>query len=71
MPRNINRRIETMFPVTKPSLVRQIRDRILAVYLQDNVKARRMNSDGTYTRLQPARNQRPVNAQISLLRVRR
>jgi len=39
MPRNINRRIETMFPVTKPSLVRQIRDRILAVYLQDNVKA--------------------------------
>jgi polyphosphate kinase len=71
MPRNINRRIETLFPVTKPSLVRQIRDRILAVYLQDNVKARRMNSDGTYTRLQPARNQRPVNAQISLLRVRR
>jgi polyphosphate kinase len=71
MPRNINRRIETLFPVTKPSLVRQIRDRILAVYLQDNVKARRMNSDGTYARLHPARNQRPVNAQISLLRVRR
>ncbi len=71
MPRNINRRVETIFPVAKPSLVRQIRDRILAVYLQDNVKARRMNPDGTYTRLQPGRNQRPINAQISLLRVRR
>jgi len=71
MPRNINRRVETIFPVTRPSLVRQIRDRILTVYLQDNVKARRMNPDGTYTRIQPAKNQRPMNAQISLLRVRR
>jgi polyphosphate kinase len=71
MPRNINRRVEVIFPVTRPALLRQLRDRILAVYLQDNVKARRMNSDGTYTRLHPARNQRPLNAQISLLRVRR
>ena len=71
MPRNINRRVETIFPVTKPSIVRQIRDRILGVYLQDNVKARRMNPDGTYSRVQPERTERPVNAQLSLLRVRR
>ncbi len=71
MPRNINRRVEVLFPVTKPTLVRQIRDRLLAVYLQDNVKARRMNSDGTYTRVKPKKGERVVNSQLALLRVKR
>ena len=55
MPRNINRRVEVLFPVTKPALVRQIRDRLLAVYLQDNVKARRMNPDGPIHAWSPRR----------------
>jgi len=71
MPRNINRRVEVIFPVTKPTLVRQIRDRILSVYLQDNVKARRMNADGTYSRVKPKKGERPVNAQLALLRAKR
>ena len=71
MPRNINRRVEVLFPVTKPALVRQIRDRLLAIYLQDNVKARRMNSDGTYSRLKPKKGERVVNSQLALLRVKR
>ncbi len=71
MPRNINRRVEVLFPVTKPALVRQIRDRLLAVYLQDNVKARRMNSDGTYSRVKPKKGEKTVNSQLALLRVKR
>ncbi|MDR3717364.1 MAG: polyphosphate kinase 1 [Bryobacteraceae bacterium] len=71
MPRNINRRVEVLFPVTKPALMRQIRDRILAVYLQDNVKARRMNADGTYSRVKPKKGERVVNSQLALLRVKR
>lgn len=71
MPRNINRRVEVLFPVAKPALVRQIRDRLLAVYLQDNVKARRMNSDGTYSRVKPKKGERLVNSQLALLRVKR
>ncbi len=71
MPRNINRRVEVLFPITKPAMLRQIRDRLLAVYLEDNVKARRMNSDGTYSRVQPAKGARPVNSQLALLRAKR
>ena len=71
MPRNINRRVEVLFPITKPALVRQIRDRLLAVYLQDNVKARQMNSDGTYSRVKPGKGERPLNAQVALLKARR
>ena len=33
MPRNLNRRVEVLFPVENPALVRHIRDDILAVYL--------------------------------------
>ena len=55
MPRNLDRRVEILFPVQDPRLIRQLRDQILGVYLADNVKAREMQSDGTYRRvvLQP------------------
>jgi polyphosphate kinase len=52
-------------------MVRQIRDRLLAVYLEDNVKARRMNADGSYSRVQPKKGERLVNSQLALLRVKR
>jgi polyphosphate kinase len=67
MPRNINRRVETLFPILKPSLVRAIRDRILATYLSDNVKARSMQSDGSYSRRPRPVNVKPVDAQHALL----
>lgn len=50
MGRNINRRVEVLFPVESPELVRQLRE-ILLVYLSDNVKARAMRPDGTYARV--------------------
>ena len=40
MPRNLNRRVEILFPVEDPAIVRRLRDEILDVYLRDNVKAR-------------------------------
>jgi len=46
MPRNIDRRVEVLFPVGDPRLVRSIRDDILGVYLADNVKARQLKPDG-------------------------
>jgi polyphosphate kinase len=70
MPRNINRRVETLFPIGKPSLVRQVRDRILSVYLSDNVKARRMQPDASYARVTPNDGGRAVNAQAALLKSR-
>jgi polyphosphate kinase len=70
MPRNINRRVETIFPLAKPALIRQIRDKVLAVYLQDNVKARLMQPDGTYLRRPATANEPPKNAQAILLKSR-
>ena len=70
MPRNINRRVETLFPVEKAALVKQIRDKILAVYLSDNLKARHMRSDGSYVRALPEKGQRSVEAQAALLKSR-
>ena len=50
MPRNIDRRVETLFPLSDPNMVEHVKSRILAAYLSDNLKARIMRSDGTYVR---------------------
>jgi polyphosphate kinase len=48
MPRNIDRRVEVLFPVQDPSMIRHIYDDILAYYFKDNRKARKMLPNGTY-----------------------
>jgi polyphosphate kinase len=49
MPRNLNRRVEVIFPVERPHLIRRIRDGILQAYLNDQVGSRHMDSDGIYS----------------------
>ena len=68
MPRNLNRRVEVLFPVEDQKLLRRMRDQILSVYLSDNVKARRMLADGSYERVVPRAGQKPINAQAVLIR---
>lgn len=70
MPRNINRRVEALFPIERAALVRQIRDKLLSVYLADNVKARRMNAAGLYERVARKEGEKMVNAQATLLKSR-
>ena len=53
MPRNFQRRIEVMFPVEDEGLRDRVIDEILGIALKDNVKARRLMSDGRYVRRQP------------------
>jgi polyphosphate kinase len=67
MPRNLDRRVEIVFPVQDAVLVRRIRDEILATYLADTAKVRRMKSDGTYTRPKTAATDRSLNSQLALL----
>lgn len=50
MPRNMDRRIEVVFPVEDESCKRRVIDEILPVYWQDTVNAWELNSDGQYTR---------------------
>jgi polyphosphate kinase len=67
MPRNINRRVEALFPVEDEGLLRRIRDEILEIYLADNVKARLMQPDGSYKRLEPPEAKKAVDSQAALL----
>ena len=47
MTRNLEKRLEIIFPVTDAAVRRRL-VRILKTYFSDNVKARRLLSDGTY-----------------------
>lgn len=63
MPRNLYRRVETLFPIEDENIKMSIRDQILNVHLRDNVKARRMLPDGSYEPVEPAENEEPLNSQ--------
>ncbi len=67
MPRNLNRRVELLFPIEDADLRRRIRDEILAEYLMDNVKARRMGPDGVYKRVTKRSGEKEFNSQERLL----
>ncbi len=67
MPRNIDRRVEVLFPVRDPQLVRRLRDDVLDVQLRDNRKARILLAGGTYERVRPEGDERPLDSQDWLL----
>jgi polyphosphate kinase len=67
MYRNLDRRVEVVFPVASPVLVRRIEKQILGVYLRDNQKARIMDANGVYRRARRTGRARSVNAQETLL----
>lgn len=67
MRRNLSRRVEVLFPVLDPALVRHLRDDVLGTYLADDVHARRMRPDGGYDRLHPRQGEPGVDAQAALL----
>jgi polyphosphate kinase len=62
MPRNLDRRVEAVVPVTHPSLVRRL-DEILELVLADDVLAWTLDGDGVWTRVPTVRG---VDAQRQL-----
>jgi polyphosphate kinase len=48
MPRNLDRRVEALFPVESPDLKRTVIDRVLRVHLRDDLQAKQLAPDGTY-----------------------
>jgi polyphosphate kinase len=71
MQRNLDHRVEILFPLASESQIARIRDELLGAYLNDTAKARRMLSDGTYVRRKPAPGKHTMSAQESLIRKRR
>ncbi|MFQ3534538.1 MAG: polyphosphate kinase 1 [Aggregatilineales bacterium] len=63
MPRNLDRRVETWFPIQAPELRRRLLDEILAIEMADTVKARQLCPDGTYERVLPPEGEPPLDAQ--------
>jgi polyphosphate kinase len=70
MPRNLDRRVETVFPVEDPQLVQAIKEHILQVHLKDNVHARVLRSDGTYADVEAQEDESMLNSQLWMLRHR-
>jgi polyphosphate kinase len=67
MPRNFHRRVEVMAPVEEPALKQRILDEVLGMGLKDNVKARQLQSDGTYVPLPLQLDGQTVRSQMALL----
>jgi len=63
MQRNLDRRVETIFPLEDPLLRRYVRDVLLETYLRDNVKSRVLQSDGSYVRVQAQNGEEIIDSQ--------
>ena len=62
MPRNLNRRVEILFPVDNPDLKPKL-IAILNAIFKDNHNARRLLPDGSYNRLQPDKTEARFSSQ--------
>jgi polyphosphate kinase len=62
MPRNLNRRVEILFPIEDPDLKNKI-IHILDVIFRDNHNARLLLPDGKYIRLTPKKNEPRFSSQ--------
>lgn len=63
MDRNLSRRVEVVFPIEPPDLKRRVIQDILDVSAADNVKARELQSDGTYRRVRARDGEPAVRSQ--------
>ena len=63
MPRNLDRRVEVLFPVADPAIKKVLLSIILDTELRDNQQLRLMEGDGTYERKRPSTGESPVDSQ--------
>ena len=66
MPRNLNGRVETLFPIDDPEIHTAVRDDILFPHLRDTHNARRLLSDGSFEPLRPAEGEGLNTQQVML-----
>jgi len=71
MPRNFRKRAEILYPIENTELKARIIKEILMTYLNDNVKARFMQADGSYVRVKPKEEAKLVRSQSVLIAIAR
>jgi polyphosphate kinase len=64
MPRNLDRRVEVLFPVKSEAIRARIRNECLTPLDLDNVRAYEMTADGAYQRRVPSADHVPSDAQL-------
>ena len=67
MPRNLQRRVELMFPVRHPELRLRLRREVVEPALSDNCRARDLDASGAYRRRTPAPGELERDAQHSVV----
>jgi polyphosphate kinase len=63
MPRNFDRRVEVVTPISDKNSKKYLVDQVLNTYLRDNVKARRLLSDGSYVPIRANPGETRINSQ--------
>ena len=67
MERNLDRRVEVVFPVEDRGWAAEIRDEIIPAYWRDTTNAWELESDGTYRRIEPAPGETPFDVHSWLI----
>ncbi|MBK8945530.1 MAG: polyphosphate kinase 1 [Ignavibacteriae bacterium] len=68
MQRNLDRRVETTFPIENKKIKENIFNNVLQVFLDDNTKARILDSNGEYFRISPAEGEEEISVQEILMK---
>ena len=69
LPRNLDHRVEVVFPVQDARLVRRLKDEILDACLKDTINTRQLLADGSYVLRRPEGEMTPFDTQAHFIEI--